>query len=692
MYVGQPSGLQVALAAGGRWYGHLVHQAQRIVAIMTCHNRRDLTVESLSSFFAQDVIGAELSAVLVDDGSTDGTADEVERRFPECTVVRENGSRFWAAGMAIAEGHAMQHRPDFVLWLNDDVILDDSALRTLVDVAEDDDNTDDAIIVSGALLDPLTIAVSYGGLRRADWHPLRYNLVDPDGTAQDVDTVHGNVLLVPARTLARVGGIDGSFAHAYADFDYGLRVRKHGGRAVLAPVAVGTCAPNVAFAARLDSPRGPWARLRAVNTVKGRPLRSEVRYLRRHAGALWPVFVLLPYLKAFRGNAGRSTSRSVVMADGAVLGYRIPLYECLVRELYPTPFVLSVDEAAPGVATSLEAAGGRFVRLPVLRIARTWKHPQGFAEANSVVVWARLFRVLSRERPVAIISSELGVRTLQAATYKLLHKSVRLLVWARLSEHSERGRGRTRFRRALLRRADVVIVNGTSGKSYIQSLGVAPHRIAIVPQVSAVAAASEEEAHRRRRSGAGHTNLLFVGRLVQLKGVDVALRALATVKTDTTLRIVGDGPERASLEALARGLGVDAIFVGTVTDIAQLRDEFAAADYLVFPSLSDEWALVVVEALSQGTPVVGSNYAQAVTELVRDKENGFRAFPDSLEQFSAAVASACAASEQEWEAMSHAAWSSVALITPEAVAHRFAELVRGRDDLLHTTPAHLPAP
>jgi glycosyltransferase involved in cell wall biosynthesis len=668
-----------------------VHQAQRIVAIMTCHNRRDLTVQSLSSFFAQDVIGTELSAVLVDDGSTDGTVDEVERRFPECAVVRENGSRFWAAGMAIAEGHAMQLRPDFVLWLNDDVILDDSALRTLVDVA-DDASTDDAIIVSGALRDPLTDTVSYGGLRRADWHPLRYNLIDPDGTTQDVDTVHGNVLLVPARTLARVGGIDGSFAHAYADFDYGLRVREHGGRAILAPVTVGTCASNVAFATRLDSPRGRWKRLRAVNTVKGRPLRSEVRYLRRHAGPLWPVFVLPPYLKAFRGNTGRSTSRSVVMADGAVLGYRIPLYECLVRELHPTPFVLSVDAAAPGVATSLEAAGGRFVRLPVLRIARTWKHPQGFAEANSVVIWARLFRILSRERPVAIISSELGVRTLQAVTYKLLHRSVRLLVWARLSEHSERGRGRIRFRRALLRRADVVIVNGTSGKSYIQSLGVAPDRIAIVPQVSALAAASEEEAHRRRRSRPGHTNLLFVGRLVQLKGVDVALRALASVKTGTTLRIVGDGPERASLEALARDLRVNAIFVGTVTDLAQLRDEFAAADYFVFPSLSDEWALVVVEALAQGTPVVGSNYAQAVTELVRDKENGFRAFPDSLEQFSAALASACAATEQEWEAMSHAAWSSVAQITPEAVAHRFAELVRGKHDLPHPTAAQPLAP
>jgi len=95
----------------------------------------------------------------------------------------------------------------------------------------------------------------------------------------------------------RVDVFDGSFAHAAADFDYGLRARKGGFPIVVAPIAVGTCTRG--------GPDGTWhdrslpvgRRWRLVFSRKGLPPRSHARYLRRHGGRAWPLWWISPYVK-----------------------------------------------------------------------------------------------------------------------------------------------------------------------------------------------------------------------------------------------------------------------------------------------------------------------------------------------------------------------------------------------------------
>ena len=100
------------------------------------------------------------------------------------------------------------------------------------------------VLLAGSVCDPETGVTTYGGQRRRDWHPLRYALVTPPDVPTTVDTVNGNVLLVPRETYRLLGHIDGGFAHSYADMDYGLRLRQAGGENVLIPGHVGTCAAN----------------------------------------------------------------------------------------------------------------------------------------------------------------------------------------------------------------------------------------------------------------------------------------------------------------------------------------------------------------------------------------------------------------------------------------------------------------
>jgi glycosyltransferase involved in cell wall biosynthesis len=111
--------------------------------------------------------------------------------------------------------------------------------------------------------------------------------------------------------------------------------------------------------------------------------------------------------------------------------------------------------------------------------------------------------------------------------------------------------------------------------------------------------------HRGPRTRPTGTTAVFVGRLVPMKGVHLAIATIALLPA-WRLLIVGDGPDRGRLEALARRLRVaDRIeFRGTVPhdDVLPILRE--QADVLLFPSLHDEAGMVVAEAVTVGLPVV----------------------------------------------------------------------------------------
>jgi glycosyltransferase involved in cell wall biosynthesis len=90
-----------------------------------------------------------------------------------------------------------------------------------------------------------------------------------------------------------------------------------------------------------------------------------------------------------------------------------------------------------------------------------------------------------------------------------------------------------------------------------------------------------------------------VGRLVPGKRVDVLLRSLSG-QVGVTVLVVGEGPERPSLTALARELHVDAVFTGESADVPGL---LSAMDVLVAPSEEETFGLAVLEGLAAGLPV-----------------------------------------------------------------------------------------
>jgi glycosyltransferase involved in cell wall biosynthesis len=112
----------------------------------------------------------------------------------------------------------------------------------------------------------------------------------------------------------------------------------------------------------------------------------------------------------------------------------------------------------------------------------------------------------------------------------------------------------------------------------------------------------------RTRPHDSELRLLFVGRLLHWKGVDIALQAVAEAhRRDARMKfiVVGDGPARPRLERLARELQLQDVvqWRGWVPQ-SKLADHYCPADVLLFPSLRDSGGMVVLEALACGLPVV----------------------------------------------------------------------------------------
>lgn len=126
------------------------------------------------------------------------------------------------------------------------------------------------------------------------------------------------------------------------------------------------------------------------------------------------------------------------------------------------------------------------------------------------------------------------------------------------------------------------------------------------------------------------TVALYVGRLAAEKNLALVFRAYDAMReahAPTRLVLVGDGPERAAWQAKRP----DAVFCGTQTG-ETLAAHYASGDVFLFPSLTETWGNVTIEAMASGLAVVAYDCA-AAEEVIRHGENGLKAAPEEALSF-----------------------------------------------------------
>lgn len=125
------------------------------------------------------------------------------------------------------------------------------------------------------------------------------------------------------------------------------------------------------------------------------------------------------------------------------------------------------------------------------------------------------------------------------------------------------------------------------------------------------------------------SDVIFIGRLLENKNVNLLIRAIASVKeTITNIKcvIIGDGPERSMLELLVHDLHLErnVSFLGLLDDSQVVFSHLKASKVFVLPSVREGFGIVLLEANACGLPVITVKHPQnAASDLIIDGENGF---------------------------------------------------------------------
>ncbi|PKN98678.1 MAG: hypothetical protein CVU42_10700 [Chloroflexi bacterium HGW-Chloroflexi-4] len=242
---------------------------------------------------------------------------------------------------------------------------------------------------------------------------------------------------------------------------------------------------------------------------------------------------------------------------------------------------------------------------------------------------------LERWQPnVLIVEANARYLSTPIAIQWMKHRGLPVIGWGLGAPPA--GKAESILRSSFINSLDAVIAYSKTGAEQYTACGLSPQRVFVA--ANAVAHRPTQTApHRSNVYKNGKPNLLFVGRLQERKKIDLLLKACATLpaKLTPSLTIVGDGPDRARLEALAKTVFPNAHFTGAKHG-AKLDPYFNQADLFVLPGTG---GLAVQQAMAHALPVIVGQADGTQGELVRP-ENGVLLPAANLETLTVALTSA----------------------------------------------------
>jgi len=327
---------------------------------------------------------------------------------------------------------------------------------------------------------------------------------------------------------------------------------------------------------------------------------------------------------------------------------------------------------------------------------REWNFNHRFLPAAGVGRWRLALPVplMGKHVPDLLVSLYDGPSFL-VGWWLARRRGIRTVFWAERTFDSwiHRRRWKERLKRTLFPHVDGFITIGQDGLEFITQYGVAPERVHFTTNTIDVARLRRQTAEARLRREAIRAGLklvgptfLYIGRLWAGKGLDLLLDAFTSVHRgldgNTTLLLVGEGPDRKRLQERIQAEGIsNVVFTGFLAE-SGVSEMYAAADVFVFPSLGDPYGLVVDEAMATSLPVICSSSCGEIRSRIRDGENGFIVGP-AAESFARRMLQLARDNEVRAEIGNRAA-AAVAGHTHDRWAAEFEHLV---DRILTMPPA-----
>ncbi|MFC2091747.1 glycosyltransferase family 2 protein [Elusimicrobiota bacterium] len=215
-----------------------------VYVIIPVHNRRELTLKCLWSLQSQNY--KDYKIIVIDDGSTDGTADIVENDFPDIILLKGDGNLWWSGATNLGIEYILENakKEDLVLTLNNDLEVSPVYLENIVDCYK---KNRPALIGSISVSSDYSKKVYYSGVK---WNRLtaKYRRNFNTGKRLDIvslpevletDLLPGRGTLIPVELFRKIGKYDERhFPQYIADEDFSLRAKDAGYKLLVCSNAV----------------------------------------------------------------------------------------------------------------------------------------------------------------------------------------------------------------------------------------------------------------------------------------------------------------------------------------------------------------------------------------------------------------------------------------------------------------------
>lgn len=220
--------------------------------------------------------------------------------------------------------------------------------------------------------------------------------------------------------------------------------------------------------------------------------------------------------------------------------------------------------------------------------------------------------------------------TILRAVHWCRKKHIPFISWTDGTLHSEKNIGKVQrlSRSYIIKRAAAYIASSTASKEAQIAYGAAEEKCFISYLTVDI------EKYLARKESYTSRQLIYVGSLIQRKGLDLLMPALAKTADDIQLVVVGEGQEKQALKEQIAKLGItDRVnFMGYVEGEA-LRELYRNSDVFILPTREDCFGLVILEAMCASLPVISSKYADGARDLVEEGYNGYIVDPEDTDAF-----------------------------------------------------------
>jgi len=315
--------------------------------------------------------------------------------------------------------------------------------------------------------------------------------------------------------------------------------------------------------------------------------------------------------------------KRIAFVHNRLLRYRLPLFRRLAR-VHDVTFIITNEDKAT-VSRVAKKYKLNMVRLGNIKVG------EGYYNLTMGVT-----KAVAKAKPDVVIAADPSLPSSQLAYQAANLRHVPFILW--WGEWEAQNSTVRRFGEPAIKKvvngSHRLIAYGSRSRDFMLSYGVDEKKVFIAPNSSFSKPLPDVlMVDLKKKFGLGGRRVvLAVGRLLKVKGYPLLLDAWSRViqkDPNLVLVIVGDGPERGSIERIIEGLNIEdhVRMMGAVPN-QRLGPYYKAAEMLVMPSTrtgenTEAWGLVLNEAMVHSLPVVATDAVGAAHDLIRNGENGF---------------------------------------------------------------------